>query len=313
MLISSISRSVGLFLFLLSFACASNAPAQSFPEIIPLPNGFQPEGVTLGVDYELFVGSLADGSIYRIDLRTDEGRFVIPPQPGRTARGLSFDRRSGLLFVAGGPAGMAYVYDPATGARVASYELSMSAGTTTLVNDVIVTPDAAYFTDSFRPVLYRLPLGRAGELPSPAAVRTIPLGGEFVFMPGRYNTNGIESSADGNWLIVVHSTLGTLYRVAPETGEATMIDLGGNAVVSGDGLVRKGRSLFVVQLLLNQIAVIRLAPGLASGRLAAVSDSPAFDTPSTAAIFDNSLYVVNARFTTPPEPSTEYEIVRLRK
>ena len=36
-----------------------------------------------------------------------------------------------------------------------------------------------------------------------------------------------------------------------------------------------------------------------------------FDIPTTVAGFGDALYVVNARFTTPPTPSTPYTVVRV--
>ena len=71
------------------------------------------------------------------------------------------------------------------------------------VNDVTVTRDAAYFTDSGRPVLYRVPLGPAGQLPDPSEVEEIPLGGEFDFDSTVFpNANGIVATPNGKWLIV---------------------------------------------------------------------------------------------------------------
>ena len=78
---------------------------------------------------------------------------------------------------------------------------------------MIVTRQAAYFTDSLSPVLYRVELGPGGRLLDQGAVETIPLSGNFESVPGEFNANGIEATPDGKWLIVVNSTLGTLYRV----------------------------------------------------------------------------------------------------
>lgn len=294
------------------FLCvlAANAQPQTFPEIVPLPDGFRPEGVALGYGHTIFAGSLSEGSIYKADLRTGAGDLVVPPQVGRIAVGLAFDRRSNMIFVAGGTAGEAYVYDAQTGASVAEYALDSSGEA--FINDVVVSRDAAYFTNSFKPELYKVPLGPRDRLPDPGESEVIPLGGDFVQVPG-FNSNGIDSTADGKWLIVVNSSLGTLYRVAPSTGDATLIDLGGADVVNGDGVVLEGRTLYVVQNRLNQIAVIELAPDLASGDVVWLITSPEFDVPTTAAGFGDALYAVNARFGTPPEPTTEYGIVRVLK
>jgi hypothetical protein len=303
----------------LAAALAMTAPAWSaepapqaglFPSTISLPNGFRPEGIVTGRGPVIYAGSLANGAVYAASLVTGRGRILVPGVAGRVAVGLGFDLRTNYIYAAGGPTGMAHVHDAGSGQTVASFQLTTEAAR--FVNDVIVTPSAAYFTDSFRPVLYKLPLGRDGRLPPPAAVETIPLGGDFTFVPGAFNANGIEATASGRTLIIVHSALGVLYRVNARTGEARLIDLGGDSVMNGDGLLRQGRTLFVVQNQLNQVAAVRLDQRLESGEVVRVLTDDRLDIPTTAASFGPLLYVVNARFSTPPTPDTEYTIVRIR-
>lgn len=301
----------GLLLVFALLVGVGAVSAAAFPDIVPLPDGFQPEGVVTGYGHELYAGSLADGSIYRANLRTGEGDVVVSAPEGGVAVGLDFDRRSGLLFVAGGGTGDAFVYDPQTGDTVASYELTTE--TNTFVNDVIVTRSAATFTDSFRPVLYRVPLGPGGS-PAPAtAVEEITLGGDFEFVPGAFNANGIEALPNGKALIVVNSTTGDLYLVDPASGEATLIDLGGGSVPFGDGILLQGKTLYVVQNQLNQIAVVELAPDTLSGEITGTITDAAFDVPTTIASFGPYLYAVNARFGTAPGPDVEYDVVQVRR
>ena len=73
----------------------------------------------------------------------------------------------------------------------------------------------------------------------------------------------------------------------------------------------RGKTLYVVQNRLNQIGVISLSPDLSSGTVGVPITDPGFDVPTTAAMFGDSLYVVNARFGTPPTPDTEYNIVEV--
>ena len=115
--------------------------------MITLPNGWLPEGVVTGRGPVIYSGSRANGAIYAADLRTGEGAILVPGQAGRVAVGLSFDPRTNYIFVAGGGTGKAYVYDAETGALVQEYALTALGG---FVNDVIVTRDAAYFTQSAR-------------------------------------------------------------------------------------------------------------------------------------------------------------------
>ena len=309
-IVSSLLLLFAIVLTTLSAAAAANQPTQ-YPDIIPLPNGFQPEGVVIGYGTTIYAGSLADGSIYQANLRTGVGNILVEGQDGLIAVGLSFDKRSNSLFVAGGSGGDARVYDAASGELLMTYQLTTPGAS--FINDVIITRQAAYFTDSFNPFFYRVPLHANGRLADPAAVEEIPLSDAFVFIPGGFNANGIEASADDRYLFIVNSSTGTLYRVDPESGEALPIDLGDDVVTSGDGLVRQGHTLYVVRNFLNQVAVVELSRDFASGVIVDTITNAAFRIPTTADIFGSHLYAVNARFDVQSTPDTEYEIVRVRR
>lgn len=285
--------------------------AGKFPEVIPLPTGFRPEGIVTGRGTEFFVGSLADGSVYRGDLRTGEGEVLVSPpaDSGRVAVGLSYDPRSDYLFVAGNGTGKAFVYDAETGEEAAVYQLTEPGS---FVNDVVATRTAAYFTDSFRSFLYRVPLGPGGRLPDEGETEEIELGGEFESVEG-FNTNGIDASSDGEFLIVVNSTTGKLYRVDPERGNASEIDLGGETVTNGDGILLDGKTLYVVQNRDEKIAVVELDPGATEGEIVGTIEDDDFDVPTTVAEFGNSLYAVNARFGNENPGEAEYDVVRVSK
>ena len=281
-----------------------------FPKTVPLPDGFQPEGIVTGRGSEFFVGSLAGGAVYRGDLRTGDGEVIVSPDTGRVAVGLSYDCRSNNLFVAGGPTGKAFVYDAGTGETAAVYDLTDPGS---FVNDVIVTSEAAYFTDSFRPFIYKVPLGPAGRLPEQSAVEEIGLGGDFEFSQNSFNANGIDAPPDEDFLIVVNSTSGLLYRVDPATGRANRIKLGGETLTAGDGILLDGKTLYVVRNQHNVIAVVRLDPGAARGEVVREITSPEFDVPTTIAEFGHSLYAVNARFGIADPESASYDVIRVPK
>ena len=299
-----------LLLFALSFTSIGSTFAKAFPDVIPLPNGFQPEGIATGTGSTFYVGSIPTGAVYRGNLRTGEGDVLVQPQAGRFAIGLKFDDRSGLLFVAGGPTGFAYVYNGDTGANAPAIQLTTLPS---FINDVVITKDAAYFTNSFQPFIYRVPLENNGELPAVPTSEEIPLGGDYQFTPGAFNANGIEATPDGKTLIIVNSTEGALYNVDPTTGVATRIDLGTSAVPNGDGILLQGKTLYVVQNALNQIAVVELSADLSSGTITETITDSDFRVPTTVAQFGDSLYAVNARFGTVPTPDTEYEVVRVSR
>jgi sugar lactone lactonase YvrE len=277
------------------------------PETIALPLGFQPEGVAAGPRGTLLVGSIPTGAIYQVDPRRGEGELLVAPQEGRAAIGLKRDKRSNYIYVAGGPTGKVFVYDANTGADVAV--LQATDEPTTFVNDVVVTRRAVYFTDSFRPVFYRLPLRANGQIAG--ALETVNLSGDYGFLPGDFNANGIVATDDGKSLIIVHSTLAELYRVDPNTGVATLIELDGDAASNGDGLLLVGCTLYVVQNFANQVAVVRLSHDLSTGTLTDTLQDDDFDVPTTIARVGHSLYAVNARFSTPATPETTYDIVRI--
>jgi sugar lactone lactonase YvrE len=289
----------------LSVPLAGAAQAQPFPDQLDLPPGFQPEGITIGSGATAYLGSLADGDIYAVDLRTGE-RTLVSEGPGSPSVGLKIDNQ-GRLFVAGGPSGTGRVIDVETGDIIQEYTFASGQ---TFINDVVLTRDFAWFTDSMQAQLYGVPLGPGGSPGDPADVVTLPLAGDWMQAEG-FNANGIAETPDRKALLVVQSNTGFLFRVDPETGVATRVDLGDTLVTGGDGLLVRGNTLYVVQGRLNQVSVISLDADGTSGVLVDTLTSMNFDVPTTVAAFGNSLYLPNARFTTSPEPDTAYWITRI--
>jgi sugar lactone lactonase YvrE len=272
--------------------------ASWFPEKIALPNGFQPEGIAIGKRATFYVGSIPTGAIYRGSLRTGTGAILNPGGAGRAAIGVELD--DGRLFVAGGPTGKGYVYSARSGRLLATHEFTTE--TDTFVNDVAVARGAAYFTDSRRPFLYRV---------DDDEVTAIPLSGDIRYIAG-FNVNGIEATANEKAFIIVQSNTGKVFTVDPRTGRTREIALD-QPVVNGDGLLLDERTLYVVQNFDNRVAVVRLDRRLASGTVTTHLTDPDFDVPTTIDEFGDRLYAVNARFTTPPTPSTEYWLAQFRK
>ena len=272
-----------------------------FPARLDLPAGWRPEGIAAGRGHTLYVGSMTAGAVFRLDARTGEGGVAVPGVPGRTAIGLKADRRA-RLWVAGGATGKAYVHDARRGTLVRELQLA-PAGVPTFVNDVVLTRGKAYFTDSARAALYVVDRRSyaVSELPL-----DIPLQGDF-------NLNGIVAGPGGRRLLAVQSSTGTLWRIDARTGAATAVDLHGYALTNGDGLLLSGRLLYAVQNQDDKIAVVRLAPDLRSGRLVRTITSDDFDVPTTLARLGHRLYAVNARFSTPPTPQTEYWVTRVSR
>lgn len=290
---------------------AMTAPAEaarpSLPGRIALPDGFQPEGIAIRGGPTAYLGSRVDGDIYAADLRTGRGR-VISQGDGTPAIGLKLDRR-GRLWVAGGADGDAKVVSARTGRVLARFDFTSG---TSFVNDVVLRGRAAWFTDSQRAVLYRVTMPRRGGL-ARSRVRTVPLRGAWSQVPVENNANGISTTPDGRALLVVQSATGYLFRVNPRTGRAVRAALGSTVLTNGDGLLRRGRTLFAVQNRMNKVVALRLTRSGRAGRPVRTFTSAGFDVPSTVASYRGGLYLPNARFTTPPTPTTDYWVTRVRR
>ena len=304
---------VALLAAVAGLAVPGPADAQR-PETIDLPAGFAGEGVTAGRQGTFYAGSRVDGRIAIGSLRDGTTEVFVDEPLVPAATGLAADLRHGLLWVAGAATGQAAVYDLETGEGIVALTLTNAAST--FVNDVVVTRDAAYFTDSLNPVIYRVPVSNRGEIGEP---ETITLSGPASeFEAGQFNLNGIEATDDGRTLIVVNSFKGTLYTVAAESGESAEIDLGGATVRTGDGILLHGRTLLVLQngsggATPNQIAVVRLRDRLTEGRMVDTITSPLFETATTLARSGGTLIAVNAQFAPPPiDPEPEVVLLRGR-
>ena len=279
-------------------------PAAAAPaEVIVLPGASSAEGIANGGGTTFYAGDLFGGDIFRGDVQRGTAEPFIDAPAGRMALGMKVDISHDLLFVAGGFTGQGYVYNTVTGATVATYQFG--APNTSLINDVALTKDGAWFTDSFQPKLYFVPIDEAGV---PGSFSTLQVTGPGAEISGQFNLNGIQATANGKVLIVAHSANGALYTVDPVTGESATI--AGVSVPNVDGIVLLGRQLWAVQNFNNQVSRVRLSPDLTSGAIEEVITSDLFEVPATAARFGNRLAVVNAKFDTGfPPTAGQYEVV----
>ncbi|MGW5359510.1 SMP-30/gluconolactonase/LRE family protein [Actinopolymorpha pittospori] len=287
-------------------AAHATSGSRPFPTYFSLPDGFQPEGIAIGPGDVAYFGSRLDGSIYHASLRTGRGK-VFSDGPGTPSLGMKTDS-SGRLYVAGGTGGDARIIDTRSGEVLASYRFATG---TSFVNDVVLTRDAAWFTDSANAVLYALPRKRR-RLPSQDDVVRVPLRGDIEYAAGT-NANGITETPDGSGLLVVQSVTGKLFRVDTRTGGTREVDLGGDVLTNGDGLLLHGHTLYAVLNRLNTVAVLWVDRAGLWARVIQRRTDPRFDVPTTMAAFGSRLYLPNARFTTPPEPTTEYSVVAIRR
>ncbi len=294
----------GLLAVLVAAPPAAASAETRYPTSFSLPDGFPPEGIAVDEGRSAYFGSRSSGAIYKVDLRSGQGK-IINEGPGTPSLGLKVRRNR--LFVAGGTAGTARVLDARTGKVLKSYTLATGPS---FVNDVVLTRDAAYFTDSTNPVLYKLDLRRWGRLPAEA--QKIPLTGDLVYTTG-INVNGIAQTPDGKALLLVQSNTGKLFRADKKTGATTQVDLGTDLLTNGDGLLLEGRRLVVVQNFLNTVTWVKLDRRATKGVIDRKVTDPGFDVPTTVAAFKDRLYLPNGRFNTTPTPTTPYDVVSIAR
>ena len=271
-------------------ATASAAPrpaAYVLPGAAVFPEGvaFQPE------TGHFFVSSTSDGSILRGHVSEPAAVPFIPGTTGQfSAIGLETDP-AGRLYVAGGFTGTARVYNAASGTLLGTF----TSGPGGFMNDVVVAKNGDVFvTDSFRPILWRIPaasVGSSGPLEPWLSYGGTPI--EYTPVPDDFEVNGIVASDNGRYLVVVQSNTGKLFRIEIATKEVVEIDVGG-ASVNGDGLQLLGRKLYAVAD--GGIVEVLLSGDLSRGKVVSRTTDPSFSSPTTNAIARGRMLVVNSQF-----------------
>jgi hypothetical protein len=298
-----------------STAAASSRGHNQHPDTtIELPAEFAGEGVAVGAHNTFYAGSRTNGRVARGNLRAGTSEVFVSTPLVTAATGLKADLRHNLLWVSGAATGQAAVYNLKTGAPIAKLTLTTIAPS--FINDVIVTRKAAFFTNSFAPEIYRVPVSRHGEVGAP---ETIALSGPAAETAGAFNLNGIEATQDGRTLIVVNSSSGKLFTVDTTTGDSALIDVQGATFPTGDGILLRGRTLYVLQNgnstppITNQINVIRLDRHFTTGRVVDTITSHLFETATTLAARGHLLVAVNAQFGGAPiDPESEIVVLHRR-
>ena len=252
-----------------------------------------PEGVAYQPSTgDFFVSSSADGTVFRGNLKNSAAEvFLVGGADSRfSTTGMKVDSK-GRLFVSGGNTGRMFVYNIADGKLLANFSTDT---TPTFINDVAIAPNGdAFFTDSQNAVLYRVFTNPSGALTNEAWV-------EFANTPLKYQTgfnlNGIAVTADGKYLITVQSNTGKLWRISTATKEVVEINLNGQTVTNGDGILLDGQTLYVVRNQNGVIVKIAMAADFGSGTVVSSTGNAAFAYPTTIAKADSRLLVVNSQF-----------------
>jgi Cu-Zn family superoxide dismutase len=272
-----------------------------------------PEGIAYDAKAgAVYTGSAVTGNLVRLTLASKQVTPVAPAaslmatEPFPALLGMKVDG-AGRLWIAGGRTGQMVVADSKTGKVLKKFEVPTPGAS--LINDVVVVGSSAYFTDSFTPTLWRVTVkgDQIGDLEPWLQFTGSPL--EYT-KPGA-NLNGIAATADGSHLIVVQMNKGLLFRIGIAEKRIAPIDIGGESVATGDGLVLDGRTLYVVRQGEQEIVTIELAHDLGKGRVLSRFKHPALAWPATAVKVGDQLLVVNTQFNkrTTKDPATPFAIV----
>ncbi len=281
----------------------------SFPTSYALPGeAVFPEGVAYNAATgKFYVGSTTDGTLYEGDVASgDVTIFSEGGADGRTtAIGMKVDA-NGYLWVAGGGTGQMFVYNTADGSLVASF--TTPEVEQTFINDVTLTSDGvAYFTDSFRPVLFKIKDLAEGEARSWLDFTdTIAAYGEG------FNLNGVAATPDDRYLLTVNSGTGALFRIDNDSLEVIQVDTGGAELTAGDGILLIGDTLYVTRNSFGEIVPVTMSEDFTVGTAGEPITDDSFITPTTIAQADDSLLVVNSQFSNRGgTPSLPFSVSRI--
>lgn len=274
-----------------------------WPDLIPIPVGYEAEGIELGRDQDFFVGTLSfsgnltnAGAIYKGNLITGEGQVLVQPT-GKPLVGLSYDARTDYLYAATGFGNPnrergVNVYAATSGRLLGE----IIFGDEMVINDVLVTDTAVYCTDSLSTTLYKIPLENDGKVFSSAVEKIEMIG--FEMDPGGLNANGLVGDFDGKELLIINIRTGVLYLVDTESGAASPVNIQGEEQLfgGGDGLYMDGRTLYIMQNFAQKIAVVEISDDLTQGTFIKNIMSDDFAIPTTIIGFGACIYAINTHY-----------------
>lgn len=260
---------------------------------------------------DFFVSSASTGTIYRGHVDSPSlAVFLAGGADGReSALGLALDRQ-GSLFIAGGATGIAFVYGLGTGRLLGRFapppgdDYSRGMPGESLLNDVAICRDAAYFTDSFRPMIYRLRASALGSHFDKDAVLDpwldLRAGAVIDYRPrpgplGAMNLNGIVATPDRRYLLTIQMNTGYLYRIAIDSRAIQRVKVVGDDLVGGDGLVLSDHTLLVIRSGREQIVRLEMSRTWTQATKQTFPSPPGLLAPTGGAILDDRLLVVNSQ------------------
>jgi Cu-Zn family superoxide dismutase len=244
---------------------------------------------SIGVDPvtgDAYVGSLANGTLYRLSVSGDVDVWSPGGVDKRTSvAGVKVDS-SRRLWAAGGYTGALHIYDLASRALVARMDVQ---GRPSCVNDIAFGPDGtAYVTDSFVSQLFAV----GGD----ATLRPWgDLAQQGVPWPEGLNFNGIALTRDAEHLVACQTNLGRFWQISLASRQVREIALDGGPLEHCDGIALADATLYVAVNARNYVAVVELTDDGSSGTVVAALRSDDFAFPTSVALRGSELLVVNAQ------------------
>lgn len=251
----------------------------------------------IGVDDRrgvFYVSGVNDGgNVYRGEVG-EEQLELWHDGNGTTGRGIDVDD-DGRVYVAGGPTGTVRIFD-GDGTLLTTVATNTPGS---FLNDLWVGPDGTvYVTDSSLPRIWQLVEGSAGWQIS----LWLDVSGTIAYTPATtdFDLGGIVTTEDDRFILTSQGTTGQLWRIDLATKTIREVDLGGAAIVNADGIVLKGRKLWVVQNFTRRISQFRLARDWSSATLRRLQTTPSDRTLTTAKLAKGRLLAVDSQFGFPP-------------
>lgn len=268
-----------------------------------------PEGITEGAGNSFYVGSIDAGTIYRGDLDQGVAEVWLPGGlDQRTSVGGLHCDGSGRLVACGLATGHVFVYEVDGGALIARRTVPADGA---FLNDVFVVGDTAYLTDSSRPLVWALPLGpdAVGE---PQPFCDLAEHG----LPEPNYLNGIVATADRSALLVSDQAQEALWRVELQTGSAAPVELvDSQFCADGMALVEPGLLLGVSNRgetredVVFFVSTLRSDDGWRTARVTREHADPRWTAPTTLALVDGRVLVVEAQLWSRPDPRLPFRVL----
>ena len=264
-------------------------------------NTFFPEGIAYDAGKGVFyTGSVSNGDIVQVNVQTGAStQFAAGAPQGRAAAtGMKLDSR-GRLWICGGADNKIHVLNT-DGSLLKSWNLS-SFSATGFINDCVLDNNYVYFTDSQNKQIYRTSV--AAAQPGDMERWLTFTDQQIPYTATGTNANGIVMTPSGNYLIVVISSSGKLYRIDISSKAIVEITLN-TTVMAGDGLLLDKNILYVSRNAANQIFPVTLNSEFSQGTVGTgFGDNLLFNT--TLAKAGSYFLVVNGQLnrrsgTTPP-------------